>query len=54
LLQEAINLASRRDELTPAGYSRRVQEIENRLDDWLDANLRQPSLRGCKEITPHL
>jgi hypothetical protein len=22
--------------LTPAGYTRRVQEIENRLDDWLD------------------
>jgi transposase len=22
--------------LTPAGYARRVQEIENRLDDWLD------------------
>ena len=22
--------------MTPAGYTRRVQEIENRLDDWLD------------------
>jgi len=44
LLQEAIELARRRDELTPTGYSRRVQEIENRLDDWLAANLRQPSL----------
>ena len=39
LLKEAIDLASRRDELTTAGYGRRVQEIENRLDDWLDANL---------------
>jgi transposase len=36
LLQEAIDLAQRRAELTPAGYGRRVQEIENRLDDWLD------------------
>ncbi|HEY7314492.1 MAG TPA: IS66 family transposase [Gemmataceae bacterium] len=36
LLQEAIDLAHRREALTPAGYARRVQEIENRLDDWLD------------------
>jgi transposase len=44
LLKEAIDLAGRRDELTPAGYGRRVQEVENRLDDWLAANLRQPTL----------
>jgi transposase len=37
LLQEAIDLARRRESLTPAGYARRVQEIENRLDAWLDA-----------------
>src|SRR5262249_37213101 len=36
LLQEAIALARGREELPPAGYARRVQEIENRLDDWLD------------------
>jgi transposase len=36
LLQEAIDLARRREALTPAGYARRVQEIENCLDDWLD------------------
>lgn len=36
LLQEAIDLAQRRDDLTPQGYTRRAQEIENRLDDWLD------------------
>jgi transposase len=36
LLQEAIDLAQRRDNLTAAGYARRVQEIENRLDNWLD------------------
>lgn len=41
LLKEAIDLAQRRDELTADGYNRRVQEIENRLDDWLDANLRK-------------
>src|SRR5581483_8095787 len=36
LLQEAIDLARRRELLSPAGYALRVQEIENRLDDWLD------------------
>src|SRR5262249_15923385 len=36
LLQEAIALARRREAFPPAGYARRVQEIENRLDDWLD------------------
>lgn len=35
LLQEAIDLAQRRDELTPEGYARRAQEIDNRLEDWL-------------------
>jgi transposase len=36
LVQEAIDLARHRETLTPAGYARRVQEMENRLDDWLD------------------
>jgi transposase len=36
LLQEAIDLARRREASTPAGYARRVQAIEKRLDDWLD------------------
>jgi transposase len=36
LLREAIDLARRREQLTPAGYARRVQEIAHRLDDWLD------------------
>jgi transposase len=35
LIQEAIDLAQRRDQLTPDGYARRVQEIDNRLEDWL-------------------
>jgi transposase len=37
LLQEAIDLASRREQPTPPVNARRVQEIEHRLDDWLDA-----------------
>lgn len=35
LLQEAIDLAQRREQLTPDGYDRRVQQIEQRFDDWL-------------------
>src|SRR5262249_54850471 len=45
LLQEAIDLACRREALTPAGYARRVQEIENRLDDWLKSNHGRRTLR---------
>jgi transposase len=37
LLQEAIALAKRRDELSATGYARRVQHMENRLDTWLDS-----------------
>jgi transposase len=44
LLQEAIALAGRRDELTADGFQRRVQEIENRLDDWLESNNRKRTL----------
>jgi transposase len=39
LLKEAIDLASRRDEFFPTDYARRVQDIEDRLDAWLEANL---------------
>lgn len=35
LLQEAIDLAQRRAELTPPGFARRAQEIDKRLEDWL-------------------
>jgi transposase len=44
LLQEAIDLALHREQRTSAGYARRVQAIENRLDDWLDALPRSRSL----------
>jgi transposase len=43
LLKEAIALAGHRDEATPADFARHVQEIEVRLDDWLDANLNRRS-----------
>jgi transposase len=35
LLQEAMDLARQRDEHSPADFSRRVQKIDNRLEDWL-------------------
>jgi transposase/regulator of replication initiation timing len=38
LLQEAISLWERREFLTVKGYQRRVQELENRLDDWIGWN----------------
>jgi transposase len=44
LLQEAIDLAGRRDDLTADGYQRRVQEIHNRLDEWLASNLRRRTM----------
>lgn len=45
LIQEAIDLARRRQHLTPQGYARRVQEIDNGLAQWLEhvARRRQPS-----------
>ena len=44
LLQEAIDLAQRRSELTATGYRRRVAELENRLVAWV---LAKPS--GCSD-----
>src|SRR5262249_10794647 len=41
LLQEAIDLAAHRDDHSAAVYAQRAQDIEDRLDDWLEATLRQ-------------
>jgi transposase len=35
LLQGAIDLAQRREDLSPEGYARRTKEIDNRLEEWL-------------------
>lgn len=43
LLKQAIDLASRRDQEQPAAYDHLVQGIEDRLDDWLEANVRRRS-----------
>jgi transposase len=39
LLKEAIDLAAHRDEHTTKPYDHKTQDIENRLDDWLEDNL---------------
>lgn len=39
LLKEAIDLASRREQFKADAFAHRVQDIEDRLDQWLDANL---------------
>jgi transposase len=44
LLKEAIELAAHRDEHTTTAYAQRTQDIEDRLDDWLHANLSRRSL----------
>jgi transposase len=46
LLKEAIDLAARRDEYTANAYAQQTQSIEDRLDDWLDANV---SRRNCSD-----
>jgi transposase len=35
LIQEAIDLAQRREQLTSAGFARRAAEIDNHLEEWL-------------------
>ena len=59
LIQKAIDLAERRPSLTVAGYARRVQEMEERLEAWLiDQYDRYASLspelqRLCKHVANH-
>jgi len=53
LLQEGLDLAERRDTLTRVGYQRRVQEIENRFDLWLDFHGRHPS-PALERLARHL
>jgi transposase len=44
LLKEAIHLAAHRNEHTAEAFAQHVQEIEDRLDNWLEANLQQRNL----------
>jgi transposase len=48
LLQKAIQLAERREQMTAANYDRRVQNIENRFDAWL------VSMARCRTASPEL
>lgn len=56
-IQEAIDLAQRREDLTPEGYARRVQEIENRIVAWVlakPANLSDDLRRLYNHLTAHI
>jgi len=53
LLQEAIDLAARRETLTPGGYARRVQAIEHRFDAWLFPHRRRRSAE-VERLVRHL
>jgi transposase len=44
LLKEAIDLAAHRDDHTAEAYGQRTQDIEDRLDDWLEANLNRRTI----------
>jgi transposase len=55
LLKEAIDLASRRDQRKPAAYDRLVQDIEDRLDDWLEAHAhRRTSSADLDRLDAHI
>jgi transposase len=55
LLKKAIALAQRREEFTTPSYARRVQAIEDRLDDWLEANNRRSTLSAeLQRLDMHL
>jgi transposase len=57
LIQEAIRLAQRRDELTPAGYRRRAGQLEDRLIFWVNQLPRHPSPdleRLAKHVRNHI
>jgi transposase len=44
LLKEAIDLAKQREQHPAAEYAKSVQNIEDRLDDWLEANNHRPTV----------
>lgn len=56
LIQKAIGLAERREQLTPQGYARRVANIENRLDAWLlrIARRRRPPCPEVERLVDHV
>jgi transposase len=56
LFRQALQLAARRDQLTPRGYGRRVQQLERGLDAWLAWHGRRPSpdlQRLAKHVEAH-
>lgn len=53
LIQEAIELAGRRDEFTELGYKRKVANIKKRFADWLTFHGYQPS-EELQRLVRHL
>jgi len=55
LLKEAIALASHREEIQAEDFARSVQDIEDRLDAWLEANLgRQTCSADLDRLDTHI
>ncbi len=55
LLKEAIALASRREEVPAEDFARSVQDLEDRLEQWLEANLRgHPCSADLDRLDTHL
>jgi transposase len=53
LLQEAVDLAKRRERLTERGYGRRVQQVEERLDLWLTWHGAEPE-QAVQRLARHV
>jgi transposase len=56
LVQDAIALAQRREQLTPAGYARHVADIDERLDAWLlrTVRRRRPLCPEVQRLADHV
>jgi transposase len=54
LLKEAINLAQERDRYSGEDYASRVQHTEDRLDDWLESNLRRSVSPELDRLDSHV
>jgi transposase len=54
LIQEGIDLAERRDQLSVAGYARRASNIENRFDAWLTNAARSQRSAEFDRLVSHI
>jgi transposase len=54
LLKQALALASRREHVEPDDFAKSVQDIEDRLDAWLDANLAGKCSADLDRLDTHI